>query len=304
MTQEEHSGFVDVSVSVYDRAFDFHLCRRPVPLGQYLTVDYHWMDVSEIRQGTEAQHRDFASLNSCISLWWHVVRLSGQQHEPKVIQIYLLALCYLLLARVKGQFRLYCDAIPRSRRYYDAPSLDDCRLSDVTSTNVGTHLHTILDGDPGSDDEQQYARMLIGWLLSWGTAKFMSEGNEGLNEFLGKIQSWNASRRRRSHGLLTTGLLDELAFSSKMAFYQCYANAWVVLIPKLAEHGLAPASQSFLYCWHCPDFEEQDDNNIPTPPGSRMTNGKTSCLKTDYLENGGGRPKFWSSPPHFANSAC
>ena len=141
------STALDVAVDVYGQSFSFHLQRRPIALGN-LTVQYYWMDGSELRKGATASDKGFENLTRCISLWWRHVRSQNKQDEQEVLWYYLLANCYPLVAKSHGQQRIYRSAFAdKIKRRYDIEYPFELPLSDVTSNTVADKLRSMLGGE-------------------------------------------------------------------------------------------------------------------------------------------------------------
>jgi len=83
-----------------------------------------------------------------------------------------------------------------------------------------------------------------------GVHLLRQQGNNGVEQFLKEVDYWLGRYRKRS-GRWLRHFLDLFGYECKVAFYACYANAWVGLIPWLREHrGLDTLSERFLRFWH------------------------------------------------------
>jgi hypothetical protein len=83
-----------------------------------------------------------------------------------------------------------------------------------------------------------------------GVCRLRQHGEDGLQQFLRDLQYCLARYRKRS-GRWLRHFLNLFAYECIVAFYTCYANAWVGLIPWLRENrGLHFLSEHFLRFWH------------------------------------------------------
>jgi hypothetical protein len=116
-------------------------------------------------------------------------------------------------------------------------------------------LRAELDGllGPPTLSESEAAAMVTACdgILDEGVRLARANGYEGMVAFVAKMDAWLQKCRRRGGGDFHRQVINYLAYEFKVAFYLCYANLWVTLIPWLKEHrGLDGVSERFLRLWH------------------------------------------------------
>lgn len=267
MSESDARENLILSASAYGRSWDFHLQRRPIQLNDELTVQYYWMDVSDLRKGHRASSKGLQNLTNCIELWRHIVGHAQEDRNPRVIWSYLLARCYLIWAQSKGQQAIYSDAFASQasqQRFIDHPF--ELPLESVTRETVGGHLQSLLEGDIPTEAEQRFAEQIIFGAIQPGIQRFLHDGERGLEENLVELEAWYQSTRQRGD-VRTKRSLNLLTYASKLHFYECYANAWIAIRNRLECDGLDQKSLLFLELWHGQDYEPQAGGRPPGPLG-------------------------------------
>jgi hypothetical protein len=83
------------TVPLQGQDFAFKLFRRPLPLGQYGTIDYYWMSSAAFR--SLKSDSSAANFHACIRHWWAAMRASGLGDDPE-------QQAHLVTAIVSGPF--------------------------------------------------------------------------------------------------------------------------------------------------------------------------------------------------------
>jgi hypothetical protein len=103
---------------------------------------------------------------------------------------------------------------------------------------------------PSPADTQALTQAFDG-ILDWGVRAARERGQAGGADFANLLDHWVTIKRKRGGDDFTRALLDHLSYQCKQAFYLCYTNLWISLIPSLREHrGLDEISERFLRFWH------------------------------------------------------
>jgi hypothetical protein len=187
------------------------------------------------------------------------MQLEDCAEEPDQIRQLLLAASYALVGADKGPQHVYRDAhlAPKTTEPEER-SLPESVWTGVQALVQGRNAQRVrqeLDRVLGAwtlpASEQQAIRQTIGGILAHGVDLVRARGPEGLEEYLGKFESWCARTRRKGGQGFRRQALDGISYLSKCSFYLCYTNAWISLIPWLKEHRqLDTVSERFLRVWH------------------------------------------------------
>lgn len=270
MAKEPRWEPVELSTDVYGQTFTFDLCHRGVDLGPNLTVQYYWMNSALVRKGTKSTDLGLRNVSNCIELWWRIVRHTGVAGDLGVLQQFLLANLYPLFARSKGQQRVFLDAIPGGRGRFPKDRTFDPTSATIDAASSAKNLHELLRGKLFPQGAEEFAESMIGRALSWGIGNVLEHEAAGLVEFKNGIKKWAETKRRKGYCDWTAWTLDLLAYHSKLAFYECYNNAWIALTQQLEqqlEPELDPASLAFHDVWHFQDFNASPNQGAPGPLG-------------------------------------
>src|SRR5262249_30299197 len=128
----------------------------------------------------------------------------------------------------------------------------------VVASRNSTLLQEQLDralgwSEPSPFEERAFLRTYW-YMMPLGAAAWLHHGEIGAKVFLDSVEHFFKSARRRGGRPTRRMILNLLAYEAKAAFYLCYANTWVDLIPWLREHrGLDETSERFLRFWHHQD---------------------------------------------------
>ena len=110
--------------------------------------------------------------------------------------------------------------------------------------------------------------MNISGILDFGVAGMRKDHWLGLEEFLGKFESWWELRRKRGKkSPESIRMLDTTGYLCKLAFCECYSNAWIAIIDQLERQKLDDSSISFLRFMHFQNVNEMPRGGPPGPLG-------------------------------------
>src|SRR5262245_38599903 len=252
--QGSRTEVFDAALRRFGQDFTFRLCTRPLRLGAGVTVQYSWMDSSDLR----SLRSDAAAANfrNCIGHWAGAMRSRGLGGELDQQIHYVLAVCYGLVTTSKGLQEVYRDA-------YLAPDATTAegslpqevrqRIKDTIRSQDRFQVQRELDDVLGRFEvPSRLLPLLQEALRRWvgtGVVRMREDGNDGLVSFLKDVDSWLQRLRKRSDRWVRH-CLNLFDFECKVSFHTCYANAWVDLIPWLREQrGLDVISERFLRFW-------------------------------------------------------
>ena len=272
------------------REFRFPLCTRTLGLGPAGTIQYYWIDSKPLR-GT-GDGGAAGAIRPFVDHWWASMMGIGRGRDLEQQIGLVLARCHEVFLRDKGPQAVYRDAHPREGRTREfATSLDDevrVRIGRVVASRDRAAVAAELDrtlGRSGPPDRElpAFRRAFEHW-VGRGVVAFRLRGEDGLVRFLGEVAEWSARYRRKGGHPRVRLFVNLFAYEAKVAFYRCYANAWVDLIPWIAgRRGLDTMSERFLRVWH--------NQNQPV----EVPAGRTGCGL--YMPTGGGRAVFIPSAP-------
>lgn len=245
---------LDATLSLLGNDFQFKLYTRPLVLGDAATIDYYWIDSRHLRRGADS---DLANFRACVGLWGTAMRVSGLGDDLTQQVHYVTALCYPLVNQCNSLHDIYLDAYLAPSRVKPASRLPQAiylQIQDVVKSRCRFQVQKELDGvlgrfEPPSRDLPVLQEAFRYW-VGKGVVLMRQRGNDGLKEFLREVDYWLSKFRKRSDPIVRH-FINMFAYEAKVAFYRCYANAWVALIPWLREHhGLDEVSERFLRFWH------------------------------------------------------
>lgn len=256
-------------------AFPFELCIRPLRFGPNRTISYAWMDSTDFRLTKSRRGHDHTNIRSCLGHWWATRRTSGLYKNPHEICHLLLAASYPVLSGGKAAHQVFRDAHLRAipTKLVDAALPDKItrRVRQVVRSRdrnrVDAELgHLLGSPDPVSAKDTVAMQQAFDGIMSHGVELVRTRDIDGVWQFMGMVDVWAAAKRKKGNqGWLRT-FLNRFGYECKAAFYTCYANAWIDIIPKLRqEHGLNQVSEQFLRFWHAQNQprEGTDGNLIP-----------------------------------------
>ena len=279
---------IRANVQFGTQSFEFELCGREITFGSAGLVKYYWMDSKQLRRGATSNAR------SCGESWWasmasleEVELRSGQTRAIREqvsdnMRTLALAELYPLVRSSKGQQRVFQDAFlseeelqelglgrGRRRSYTKVPASAKV-ISPGPATATFEHLDVRrlkselerLLGSPELEgaEMRRSSERFYEWMDDARDA--LKKGARiGLSDFLKNELMPRIRRYRKAGGdAESKRFLDRLIYNAKVAFYTCYANAWVGLVPFLREHhGLDLQSERFMRLWH---FQNPSDKDV------------------------------------------
>jgi hypothetical protein len=247
---------ITANVEVLGRTFAFELCNRPVKLGDHATIQYYWMDSSQLRNCSPAFRTK--NYDSCLDLWWFSRQERGWHPEEEQIH-FLLANVYPLICKTKRLQHVCRDAFLESEALEQTTSSladeDRDRINSIVRSQDRSQVKQEMDSilgrcEPAREGSPAHRAFTL-WARK-GVYLWQTNGREGLHEFLERVRHWLEKYRRT--GRTAAGLrhfINLFGYEVKIRFYTCFANAWVAIIPFLEKHhDLDPISARFLRFWH------------------------------------------------------
>ena len=236
--------------------FSFRLYRRRLCLGAAGVVHYYWMDGSEFRDPDSESGA--ANFRNVIGFWAAAMRQMSLGNELDQQINYVLAVCYGLVGQCKSLQSVYRDAYlgHQARRAAEDALPDEIRerIREIVQSRDRLRVETELNAALGRfEPPTKLLPLLQEAFTHWvgnGVALLRKDGNDGLERFLNETEYWLNKFRKRSKPWVRH-FIDLFAYECKVAFYTCFANAWVEIIPWLVENqGLDRLSERFLRFWH------------------------------------------------------
>ena len=185
------------------------------------------------------------------------MRVNHVMDDPAEQEHYVIAACYPLVCRNKSTQSIYIDAVlDRIGSYRLDVTLPDearARIREIIQSRdrdrVGLELDaTLARFEPPTQERPQLQVTFEHW-LNKGVAA-LRQGDDDFVGFLKEFDRWMVAQSQRSSDDSTRTFLNMFAYEAKAAFYLCYANAWIDLIPWLKEQrGLDLVSERFLRFW-------------------------------------------------------
>jgi hypothetical protein len=251
------------------QTFRFHLLHRPLVLGTAGAIRYYWMDSRQFRTKNPGPN-----YRACVDSWWADVELYGETHLPENQFNLVLAQCFPLINTAHSLQDVYRDAHlhpkadreiatdtrddrpPTSLRTYRLPDEEYQRLQALARqrdpASVRAELENLFLGRlPSPQEQPRFDRACQIWAGN-GIVALKTGGRDALQSYLHhELLPWLNRYRRRGGDDQTRLFINLFSYQCKLAFYLCYANAWIGLIHHLVQHhGLDPLSQRFLRYWH------------------------------------------------------
>jgi hypothetical protein len=224
---------------------------------------------------------------ACVDSWWADVEMAGETHHPEHLFNLVLAEYFPLVNTARSLQDVYLDAhlhdtadreiqgdpddprYRRSLRSYSLPQEETRRLYELVERRsaalVRAEIEGLFLGPLPSDAEMPgYARAMEIW-ASNGVVEFKRGGWDALRRYIDtQLKPWLSRYRKRGGDDRTRLFINMFSYECKVAFYLCYANAWIGLIRALVDqHGLDPRSERFLRLWHHQNQPIED----PAAPG-------------------------------------
>jgi hypothetical protein len=251
------------------RAFRFRLHHRPLDLGSAGTVHYYWMDSRPFRSRNPGPN-----YRSCVDSWWADVELASETQLLENLVNLVLAESFPLVNTARSLQDVYLDAHlhetadreifidPDSRRRqpsertYSLPEEETRRLYALArrrdAAQVRAELEALFLGTlPSQAELPAFQRAFQVWTGN-GIVALKNGGRDALRSYIhAELRPWLNRYRRRGGDDRTRLFLKMFSYECKVAFYLCYANAWIGLVSRLVHHhGLDPLSARFLQIWH------------------------------------------------------
>lgn len=258
-----------ITLAVEGRSFDFQLHQRELLFGRAGTGQYFWMDGRQFRQGVAGPN-----FRPCVDLWWHVNEQEGAAADPSTEMNLVLAECYPLINTSKSVQDVYMDAhLHRlADREYDYVEEDQIRkrktertdtlpdeeierLYSIAHSGDTNQIRLELEGlfrgqSPPPDEMPAYVAAAQAWIGN-GIVALRREGREGLNRYIQTLDEWLRRLRRRGGINRVRMFLNMFSYECKVAFYYCYGNAWIGILPRLQQMGeLDLLGERFMRLWH------------------------------------------------------
>ncbi|MEJ7636828.1 MAG: hypothetical protein WKF75_02265, partial [Singulisphaera sp.] len=123
--------------------------------------------------------------------------------------------------------------------------------------------NVFLGPSPVPSEMPAFEREAYAWIRG-GVDALAAGDAAGLAAHVATLGRKIAGLRRRGGDDRSRRFLNRFAYQSKVAFYLCYANAWIGLIPRLRAHrGLDAAGERLLRLWHHQNQPGDDDTAGP-----------------------------------------
>lgn len=259
---------LEVNVAHAGRSFAFEIHERELLFGRAGTGRYYWMDGRQLRRGSAGPN-----FRPCVDLWWHAVTEAGTDREPENEMTLMLAECYPLINTAKALQDVYVDAHlhhtadreysfggegqirqRRAERTYLLPEEDAARLRMIAATRNADQIRRELEGLfrgqlPADDEMPAYVEAAQAWIGN-GIGALRREGREGLQRYTQTVDEWIRKYRRRGEIDRVRLFVNMFSYQCKVAFYHCYANAWVGILQSLKQAGkLDLLGERFMRLW-------------------------------------------------------
>jgi hypothetical protein len=262
---------LEVPLSLGGDTFHFKLNTRPLSLGPDVPIQYYWIDSSRLRALNS--HEGINNYNAIVGYWAAAMREIGCFDHPDQQLHFVLARAYRLIARQKGVQSVFRDAFVETRyaQHGEDALPDDLRerVKDVVQSRnrarLAQEFDDVLEHRELPVTLEPFIREAFRrWAVN-GVVALRGHGTAGVDEFLEKAGYWLKKFRKRSAPWIRH-FLNLFAYEAKVAFYTCYANAWLGLIPWLREHrDLDDVGERFLRTWH---YQNQP---VEAPPGRTLS---------------------------------
>jgi hypothetical protein len=247
----------------------FLLNYRPLDLGTGRTIGYYWMDSRQFRTRPPGPN-----YRACVDSWWADVEMAGDTDDWGNLANLVLAECFSLVNTSRSLQEIYRDAhlheaadrewdedsgdgpYKKRVRSYSLPREETRRLLALaerrSSDLVRAELEQLFRGPlPPEEQKHRFMEAECIW-LGKGILAFQEGGVGALRNYLNaELAPWLLRYRKRGDDARTRLFINMFAYDCKVAFYLCYANAWIGLTRRLVDdHGLDPLSERFLRLWH------------------------------------------------------
>ena len=189
------------TISLGGQDFPFRLHSRPISLGSHGTVQYSWMDSSDLRTNA---HRS-SNVRNSIAHWWAAMQSLGLDQDYFTQFNYVLANCYPLIARNKSLQDIYRDAYlgPRQRSFVQVsiPEADRFRLNEIVqrrdSHAVREELNRTLNWFRPPEEDLPELQTRFEEKVRAGIVALERDGNDGLQRYVTSLEREMLTIRRR-----------------------------------------------------------------------------------------------------------
>jgi hypothetical protein len=273
---------IRASVTLEGSAFAFTLDQRDVELGEVGFVPFYSMFGRQFRRCPPS-----ANFRTCVDHWWTAMALSKGQDDYGASNL-VLAEFYPHVSTARSLQDIYLDAnlhdsadLKRrivihggvrqveTERMYTLPD-DECgRLRALAATRdehaVQQEFEHLFLGKLPDKVETLRHQARLEELLGDCIQVLRSGGTTALQNHVAEKAAKLCHLRKHGGADEDRAFLNLLQYEAKVAFYLCYSNTWVDLIPWLERNcGLQPASKRLMRLWH---YQNQPRDNPEDKPG-------------------------------------
>ncbi|MBL9165609.1 MAG: hypothetical protein JNL18_22990 [Planctomycetaceae bacterium] len=267
-------GPLTVTVEYADRSFDFSVYRRELGIGRQSNTSqeacrYYWMDTRQFRQGVAGPN-----FRLCVDFWWTAVETAGYANDEIDQETLVLAECYPLVNTARSMQEIYVDAHLRANADREFVWLDDgatvrraSQRIEVLEEDEVARLQSLAERRDPALIQQELEKLFLGSLpaaaeqsafdeaaqtwLNNGIDALVTRGREGLRQYVGEVDQWNKLLRKRGGIGKVRQFLNLFSYECKMAFYTCYASAWVGILNTLSTTERDnPLGHRLMRLWH------------------------------------------------------
>ena len=248
------AGAPGQAISIDLGGFPLRLHRRTLVMGKAGEIEYFWMDSRSFRTGPGN-----INLRSCINAWWAAMGKFGLQDDPDNQITRAMAELFPLMNTAKATQDVFLDAhLGPTTGARDVSLSADAhrRLRALVNRRdpaaVRARVGQLFVGElPPADRMPNYQEAYRRWAVN-AVVALRRGGVDQLQSFVAREMSKQiAVYRKRGDDPEPRRFVNMVVYEAKAAFYRCYANAWIDLVPGLTSaFNLNPASARFMGLWH------------------------------------------------------
>lgn len=290
-----------VPIHLGGQDFTFLLNTRPLQLGDHATIQYYWFDSRTFRRLRKQGAAD--NFRNCVGHWAAAMQSSGLSQDLDQQIHYVTAVCYALVSNCKSLQATFKDAFLAPKALKDTQPVSATvqqRVQEIVTSRNRFRVQQEFDQVLGKfEPPTRLLPLLQEAFRSWvgnGVVQMRQHGNDGLETFLGEVESWLKKYRKKSNQWVRH-FINLFAYECKVSFYRCYANTWVDLIPWLKQHrALDEISERFLRFWH------NQNQPIEIPHGRTIgglyypTHGRATVIKGNRRGRRTRESVTWENP--------
>lgn len=259
----------------------FELEARDLDLGAAEMVPYYWMDDRQFRRRPPG-----ANFRACVDHWWTIIGMRGDPDDYDVANL-VLAELYPYVSTARSLQNTYLDARlhkdadlqrrfvlengtrqAETERMYSLPEAECQRLRTLAASHntdeVQKAIESLFLGEVAGKNDMPELQKSFDDFLRDGLTAFRAGGSQRLRKYIGSIDKLFSSRRKRGSAERNRLFMNMVQYECKAAFYLCYANTWVDLVPWLEQHyKLSSYSKRLLHLWHNQNQPRENPDNIP-----------------------------------------